>query len=206
MAQESSCDGHRRRTRHMISWNASPAQPFSSFDGSEKAMPPRCRTGLLLLIVPNLVLASSAARAVCDASLTATSSASRFVIADDTVYNQTTRLTWMRCSYGQTARKGGGCDGEVQPMDWDRAMALRVPCDGCWRLPTKDELDSIVESTCKKPAIDEQVFPGTALMAYWSSTPSGPSYAWHVNFRWEISAWQYLRSNQYAVRFVRDDR
>lgn len=91
-------------------------------------------------------------------------------------------------------------------MDWDGAMALRVPGDRAWRLPTKDELDTIVEWTCKKPAIDEEVFPGTALMAYWTSTPSGPSYAWHINFRWGISAWQYLRSNQYAVRFVRDDR
>jgi len=43
-------------------------------------------------------------------------------------------------------------------------------------------------------------------MVYWSSTPSGPSYAWHVNFRWGISAWQYLRINQYAVRLVRDGR
>jgi Protein of unknown function (DUF1566) len=112
----------------------------------------------------------------------------------------------MRCSYGQTWRKGGGCGGQVQPVDWDAAMALRVPDDAAWRLPTKEELDSIVESDCKKPAIDEEVFPGTALMAYWTSTPSGPSYAWHVNFRWGISAWQYLRSNQYAVRFVRNDR
>jgi hypothetical protein len=167
-------------------------------------MPPRYRTGLLLIIVPSLVVASSAAQAVCDANLTATPSASHFVIADETVYDQTTRLTWMRCSYGQTFRRGGGCDGDVRRMDWDAAMALRVPGDSAWRLPTKDELDTIVESTCTKPAIDEGVFPGTALMAYWTSTPSGPSYAWHINFRWGISAWQYLRRNQYAVR--RDDR
>jgi hypothetical protein len=93
----------------------------------------------------------------------------------------------------------------VEPVDWDAAMALRVPGDSAWRLPNKEELDSIVEPDCRKPAINEDVFPDTALMAYWSSTPSGPCCAWHVNFRWGISAWQYLRSNQYAVRFVRDD-
>jgi hypothetical protein len=92
----------------------------------------------------------------------------------------------MRCSYGQSWRKGDGCDGRVEPVDWDAAMALRVPGDSAWRLPTKEELDSIVEPDCKKPAINEDVFPDTALMAYWSSTPSGPSYAWHVNFRWEF--------------------
>ena len=166
----------------------------------------RCRASLVSIIFPSLVIASSTAQAVCDANQAPRSSASHFVITDETVYDQTTRLTWMRCSYGQTWHKGGGCDGDVKPMNWDAAMALRVPGDNGWRLPSKDELDTIVEWHCKKPAIDEEVFPGTALIAYWSSTPSGPSYAWHINFRWGISAWQYLRSNQYAVRFVRDDR
>jgi hypothetical protein len=169
-------------------------------------MLPAYRVGPCLVIGLGLVIASSAAQAECDASPTAKPSSSRFVIGGETVYDPTTKLTWMRCSYGQIWRKGGGCDGDVKPVDWDAAMALRVPGDSAWRLPTKDELDSIVESHCKKPAIDEDVFPDTALMAYWTSTPSGPSYAWHVNFRWGISAWQYLRSNHYAVRFVRDDR
>jgi hypothetical protein len=169
-------------------------------------MLPGFRIGLSSAIGLGLVVASSAALAFCDASPTPKPSSSRFVVEDETVHDLKTKLAWMRCSYGQSWRKGGGCDGDVKPVDWDAAMALRVPGDSAWRLPTKEELDSIVEWDCKKPAINEDVFPGTALMAYWTSTPSGPSYAWHVNFRWGISAWQYLRSNQYAVRFVRDDR
>ena len=145
------------------------------------------------------------ALAFCEASGTAEQSSPRFVIDEATVYDATTKLTWMRCSYGQVWRKGG-CEGAVKPVDWDTAMSLRVPGDAAWRVPTKDELDSIVDPSCKKPAVNEDIFPDTALMGYWSSTASGPSYAWHVNFRWGISAWQYLRSNPYAVRFVRDDR
>jgi Protein of unknown function (DUF1566) len=174
--------------------------------GSEKAMLPEFRAALSSTIGLSLVIASSTALAICDASPTAKLSSSRFVVEEEIVHDLKTKLTWLRCSYGQTWRKGGRCDGDVKRMDWDAAMALRVPDDSAWRLPTKDELDSIVEPDCKKPAINEDVFPDTALMAYWTSTPSGPSYAWHVNFRWGISAWQYLRSNQYAVRFVRDDR
>jgi Protein of unknown function (DUF1566) len=169
-------------------------------------MLPAFRVGLCSAIGLSVVVASGAALAVCDASRAARLSVPRFLVEQETVYDLKTKLTWMRCSYGQIARKGGGCDGDVKPVDWDAAMALRIPGDSAWRLPTKDELDSIVEWDCKKPAINEDVFPDTALMAYWSSTPSGPSYAWHVNFRWGISAWQYLRSNQYAVRLVRDDR
>jgi hypothetical protein len=169
-------------------------------------MPGRFQVGVASAVGLSLAVASNAARAVCEASPTAKPSASRFVVDGETVHDLKTNLTWMRCSYGQTWRQAGGCDGQVEPVDWDAAMALRVPGDSAWRLPTKDELDSIVALDCKKPAIDEDVFPDTALMAYWTSTPSGPSYAWHVNFRWGISAWQYLRSNQYAVRLVRDGR
>jgi Protein of unknown function (DUF1566) len=174
--------------------------------GSENAMLKEFRVGVCSTIGLGLVIASSTALASCETSPTAKPSSPRFVVDDETVHDLKTKLTWMRCSYGQTWRVGGGCEGQVQPVDWEAAMALRVPGDPAWRLPTKDELDSIVESDCKKPAINEDVFPDTALMAYWTSTPSGPSYAWHVNFRWGISAWQYLRSNQYAVRFVRNDR
>jgi Protein of unknown function (DUF1566) len=152
-----------------------------------------------------LLIPLDAAQAVCDPIPIAQQSASRFATNEETVYDAKTKLTWMRCSYGQVWRHGG-CEGAVKPVDWDTAMSLRVPGDDAWRMPTQDELDSIVDSSCKKPAIDEGVFPGTALMGYWTSTPSGPSYAWHVNFGWGISAWQYLRSNPYAVRFVRDDR
>jgi uncharacterized protein DUF1566 len=173
--------------------------------GSEKAMLPGFRVALSSAIGLSLVIASSAALAICDASPTAKLSSSSIVVEEEIVHDLKTKLTWLRCSYGQTWRKGR-CDGDVKRVDWDAAMALRVPDDSAWRLPTKDELDSIVEPDCKKPAINEDVFPDTALMAYWSSTPSGPSYAWHVNFRCGISTWQYLRSNQYAVRFVRDDR
>jgi Protein of unknown function (DUF1566) len=153
----------------------------------------------------NLLIPFGVAQAVCEASSTAEQLSSRFVIDEAMVYDTKTKLTWMRCSYGQIWHEGR-CEGAVKPVDWDTAMSLRVSGDNAWRVPTKDELDSIVDASCKKPSVNEEVFPDTALMAYWTSTPSGPSYAWHVNFRWGISAWQYLRSNPYAVRFVRNDR
>jgi len=146
---------------------------------------------------------ASTAWSECNANIALEQASSRFVIKDDLVYDPTTDLTWMRCSFGQTWVRGVGCQGAVQPMDWNAAMSLRISGDASWRLPSIQELNSIVDVDCKKPAIDESAFPNTAHMAYWSSTPTGPSYAWHVNFRWGVEAWQYLRSNQYAVRLVR---
>jgi len=50
-----------------------------------------------------------------------------------------------------------------------------------WRLPTVDELSSIVNYGRSLPAISTDYFPDIVMPAgFWSSTPSaaGPSYAW----------------------------
>ncbi len=82
-------------------------------------------------------------------------------------------------------------------------MALHLPGDDAWRLPQKDELESIVAINCKKPAIDETVFPATPSVQYWTSTVSGPSYARIVFFRTGMSTWTFPRTTPFAVRLVR---
>lgn len=106
----------------------------------------------------NLLIPVGAAQAVCDTSSTTKQSSSRFVVDEATVYDTKTKLTWMRCSYGQIWHQGR-CEGVVKPVDWDTAMSLRVPGDNAWRMPTKDELDSIADASCKKPSVNEDVFP-----------------------------------------------
>ena len=76
-------------------------------------------------------------------------------------YDRRTGLTWMRCNYGQACTESGGCSGEVKLLDWDAAIRLRLPGNIAWRLRQKDELESIVATNCKRPAIDETVFPDT---------------------------------------------
>ena len=52
-----------------------------------------------------------------------------------------------------------------------------------WRLPTRQELDSILDLTRHEPAIDTERFPGTESGAYWSSTPC----AWSSDHAWVVS-------------------
>lgn len=54
---------------------------------------------------------------------------------------------------------------------------------GGWRLPTKDELLSIVDRSFF-PTIDPSYFPGTPMRSFWSSSPDAgsPSDGWSVNF------------------------
>jgi len=150
-----------------------------------------------------LLAQSSLACAECGPAKSAEPIASRFETHGDTVYDRNTNLTWMRCSYGQVWIENGGCSGSVKLLDWDSAMGLRLPGNAAWRLPQKDELGSIVATNCKRPAINETLFPGTPSVQYWTSTTSGPSYAWVVFFRTGMSTWNFLRTTPFAVRLVR---
>jgi hypothetical protein len=148
----------------------------------------------------------SAASAECDPAMRVEPIAWRFEIHDDIVYDKSTDLTWMRCSYGQQWTEGGGCSGSVELLDWDSAMGLHWRSDAGWRLPQRDELQSIVAPSCKRPAINETVFPGTPSIQYWTSTASGPPYGWVVFFRTGMATWNFLRTTPFAVRLVRTGR
>jgi hypothetical protein len=154
----------------------------------------------------SLVATISIARAECDPSRPSELFASRFEVHGDTVYDKSTDLTWIRCSYGQQWIEGGGCSGSVKLLDWESAMGLHLQEDGDWRLPQRDELQSIVAPNCKKPAINEKVFPETPSIQYWTSTASGPSYAWVVFFRTGMPTWNFLKTTPFAVRMVRTGR
>ena len=52
-----------------------------------------------------------------------------------------------------------------------------------WRLPTIDELLSIVDRTRHDPAIDTTRFPDTKSDCYWTSTPC----AWDTSAVWIVS-------------------
>jgi hypothetical protein len=166
----------------------------------------RGRLIVAAILGASLVSQPSMARCECDPSKPTEPVASRFDIHSDTVYDKSTDLTWMRCSYGQQWIEGSGCAGSVKLLDWDSAMALQSHGDPAWRLPQRDELQSIVTHNCKRPAIDETVFPGTESVQYWTSTVSGPSYAWIVFFRTGMPTWNFLRTTPLAVRLVRTGR
>jgi len=53
-----------------------------------------------------------------------------------------------------------------------------------WRLPTLDELMSIVDDTRACPTIDPDAFPGTPKATFWTATPceDDPGNAWVVDF------------------------
>ncbi|WP_331351413.1 DUF1566 domain-containing protein [Cellvibrio sp. UBA7671] len=74
-----------------------------------------------------------------------------------------------------------------------------------WRLPTRFEIESLVDYGTKGPSIDTTYFPNTKLEFYWSSTPAvnAPFSAWAVNFRSSNTS-LVSRESSFPVRLVRD--
>ncbi len=133
------------------------------------------------------------------------------VNAGATVYDKATNLTWMRCSLGQRW-DGKTCNGEADEYTWHDATKLThqiFAVSAAWRLPTVEELDSLVycskgrkpsarpngkyvkdtNGVClgdnyQRPTINIRAFPNTPDYAYWSSSPNAGSrnYAWGVGF------------------------
>ena len=145
-----------------------------------------------------LVLTSSASWATCRPT-------SRLTINGGEVYDNKTTLTWARCSVGQRWQDGAGCLGDVKTFTFDEAQKQ---ASGEWRVPTRGELESLIDQSCSPAKIDDQAFPdmNPTLLAYWSSTPNAvdSSVAYLVNFYdGTIDAGGYYRSGAGAVRLVR---
>ena len=139
--------------------------------------------------------------AACDQNAPNNTPASRYVLKGETAYDSQIGLSWQRCSVGQHWSDAGGCVGPVEQLSWDDAQ--KQGRDG-WRAPTLSELQTLISSNCKFPAINEEVFPGMdpSNLWYWSSTPGALVVAWGVGFgRGDPdSSW---RTNTVSVRLVR---
>lgn len=110
---------------------------------------------------------------------------------DNTVTDTQTGLVWSKNTLAVNVRH----------TDTDKILAEFG--DG-WRLPTVDELLSIVDRTKYSPAIDTDAFPDTCSDWYWTSTPC----AWDGAARWVVffdygSVYDLHQNDGACVRAVR---
>ena len=130
---------------------------------------------------------------LCDGGIALGSGATkRFTVDGDTVHDARTGLIWSRATLSGGRR------------NWQHAQNAAAACTlggfSDWRLPTVQELLSIVDYERTEPAIDP-VFECKDGW-YWTGTPyagSPSDYAWFVNFRGGNSGWL----NQEYEGFVR---
>jgi hypothetical protein len=72
------------------------------------------------------------------------------------------------------------CNGER--VNYAKAEQACAALGEGWRLPTRMELESILDLARHEPAIDTNRFPDTQSGAYWTSTPC----AWSSDFAWVV--------------------
>jgi len=135
------------------------------------------------------------------------------VHSDGTVTDAATGLMWDRCAWGLS---GASCaTGTATPSTWAQALAAAQTANADnykghadWRLPNKNELESLVKIDASMPAIDTTAFPGTPtsgnLSVFRSSTTRAydPSDAWAFEFR-NGDTVGYPKTAPLSVRLVR---
>jgi hypothetical protein len=120
------------------------------------------------------------------------------------VHDARTKLAWRRCVEGMQWN-GSACAGTPLRFDWPAAQAHAKQQAG-WRVPTLQELASIVDDRRVEPAADAMLFPGTPSAALWTATASadGGPYQWQVQFRQGQLGNHAYRSDRLALRLVRE--
>ena len=106
---------------------------------------------------------------------------------DGTVTHNKTGLMWKRCIQGRSW-SAGACGGSTQTFNWQNALKSATT-EGTgiysdWRLPSRNEFLSIIETGCSTPMINPTVFPNIpGAGQFWTSTHAGtiaPTSAWAV--------------------------
>lgn len=99
------------------------------------------------------------------------------VLGGGVVEHKPTKLQWTQCALGQNPG-ANGCEGQAQVFYWNEAKDAveQVNDNGGmggyndWRLPTLDEMLTIVEKCRETPAINTEVFPDTPWTGFWTAT------------------------------------
>lgn len=165
---------------------------------------------LLVAALASPVLAQTQ---TCDTRQPATASASQFKAGGDGAVLTDTRNgnVWLRCPVGM-AWDGNTCSGNSLTYTFREALGVVAELNAAqtagrsdWRLPTVEELSSIVERRCFKPAIDLKAFPYSPESGFWTDSPveGVQPRTWVVHF---LNGNQYIanKNQTWRLRLIAD--
>jgi hypothetical protein len=179
------------------------------------------------MLIPALLLWACApvlfgnAYADCDnnAKLSTPTSDFEFLAHGSVVRHKKTGLEWQRCPAGMMFTPGKSadhtqdtCQGAASMFTLETANQYAAQAnagtglDGKsdWRLPTMDELSSIVEDACQIPAINATVFPDTPVTWFWAAAPKAlPSGGNALGIGFGAGGYYIGRNDNGSVRLVR---
>ena len=118
-------------------------------------------------------------------------------------------IFWLRCSVGQVWQDNS-CTGKAIKLTMEQvSQAIEKANEqlgGSWRLPTREELESIVCFECGKVKINNKLFPKTPYEPFWTGEKNSWSkqFYWSVNFFTGHSYGRFVPEKKLFTRFVRD--
>ena len=120
-------------------------------------------------------------------------------------------IDWLRCSAGQLwDYDKGQCTGETVRLSQDEIIiAIRQAnkqLGGNWRLPSLEELESLVCDECEPPKIRSKYFPNIEREAYWTGSKNSfnGKMWWSVNFMTGHSYSRFFAYQQLPFFLVKD--
>ena len=135
----------------------------------------------------------------------------QFFSSDHTVKDVTTGVTWLRCSVGQAWDPSlDTCTGKIVKLNHEEIaialVAAKKQLGGNWRLPTRNELTSLVCDDCLPPKVNSKYFPNLSAEAYWTSDKNwlNPRTYWTVNFMTGHTYNRFFPYQRLPVLFVED--
>lgn len=126
-----------------------------------------------------------------------------------TVTDNRSGLMWKTCLEGQASPQ---CYGKPTALQWHAAVELtqdpftrRFAGYNDWRLPTRSELETLIEPNCQQPATNVQIFPNMQALGLWSSDISqyNNHMAWGIDFG-KGRAYEHFQAASKHVRMVRN--
>jgi len=120
-------------------------------------------------------------------------------------------ITWLRCSVGQRwDYEIGKCVGKVARLNHKEINEAIIQADqqlgGSWRLPSVEELETLICEYCEPPKIRTKYFPNIQREAYWTGSQNffNSKMYWSVNFMTGHSYSRFFAYQKLPFLLVRD--
>lgn len=135
--------------------------------------------------------------------------AQQFILSGEHAEDQKSGLIWKRCAVGMVWNQPGTCEGEPQTFNQQTAKTAAADAGAGWRVPTGEELETLLVETCDGPKIDVRAFPNIEASDYgegakfWTSTEGFPGMFYYFDF---ANGWADMHSAGYglSVLLVKD--